>query len=88
MVFINVQTLYIIITEGRNGAQTTDRHSGGESARGHDKHETLEPKHGSGNSSGSTFGYNDKDTDKRNDSSGIGKSKKKHPIIINYRDSA
>ena len=79
MVFINVQTLCIIITEGRNGAQTTDRHSGGESARGHDGNETLEPKHGSGNSSGSTFGCNNEDTDKINDSSGIGESKKKTP---------
>ena len=71
-----MQTLYIIITKGRNGTQTTDHRTDSENARGHDVHETFEPKHSSGNSYGSNDGGNNEDTDKHNVSSGGGESKK------------
>ena len=58
--------------------------SGGESARGHDIHETFKPEHSSGNSYESNDGGDDEDTDKHNVSSGGGESKNTQPIMINY----
>eukprot|EP00956_Cyclotella_meneghiniana_P037247 scaffold135901_cov95-Cyclotella_meneghiniana.AAC.1 len=57
--------------KSNSGNLTTSGRRGGESARGHDGHDNLEPKHGSGNSSGSTtYGCNNEVVDNINDSSG------------------
>eukprot|EP00956_Cyclotella_meneghiniana_P001132 scaffold1314_cov25-Cyclotella_meneghiniana.AAC.1 len=60
--------------KSNSGTLSTDGRNAGKSARGHDGNKTLEPKHGSGNSSGSTSGCNKEDTVKINDSSGTDKS--------------
>ena len=65
----------MITDKSKSDTLTTDGRSSGESVSGHDGNKTLEPKHGSGNSSGSNDGCNNEVTDYINDSSGTGESK-------------
>ena len=83
-VFIRVQTLYVITDKSNSGNLTRAGRSDDERARGHDVHETFEPKHSSGNSYESNDGGNNEDTDKHNVSTGGGESKNTQPILINY----
>ena len=83
-VLICVQTLYVITDKSNSGNLTRAGRSDDERARGHDVHETLEPKQSSGNRYGSNDGGNNEDTDKHNVSTGGGESKNTQPILINY----
>ena len=66
----------MITDKSNSGNLTGTGRSDGESARGHDVHQTFEPKHSSGNSYESNDSGNNEDIDKHNVSSGGGESKK------------